>query len=64
MNIDNQNNGFTAFTDCEVLTILPMEVICNPTNASGPDIPDGSITIFITGGTPPDRDWETYYLHR
>jgi hypothetical protein len=30
-----------------------MEVICNSTNASGPDIPDGSITIFITGGTPP-----------
>lgn len=39
--------------DCGIITILPMEVICVSKNSSGPDIPDGSTQIIVTGGTPP-----------
>jgi hypothetical protein len=30
-----------------------MEVFCYSTNASGPDVPDGTASIYITGGTSP-----------
>jgi len=42
----NQNN-------CNVSALRPLEVICNPTNASNPDTQDGSIQLYINGGTSP-----------
>ena len=39
--------------NCNVSNLLPLEVICNPTNASSPEAQDGSIQLFINGGTAP-----------
>lgn len=39
--------------DCGIITLLPMEVFCDSTNSSGPDVPDGTASIYITGGTLP-----------
>jgi len=38
---------------CEVITLLPLGVICNTTNASTPQTPNGSIYLQITGGSAP-----------
>lgn len=38
---------------CSILTILPMGVECNPTNATSLVTSDGSITLNISGGTGP-----------
>ncbi len=36
-----------------------MEVICNPTNATSPETQDGSIQLYINGGTSPYTvSWE------
>lgn len=39
--------------ECNVITIFPMTIGCLPTNPSTVNSTDGSITISITGGTPP-----------
>jgi hypothetical protein len=38
---------------CEVITLLPLGVICNTTNSSTPQTPNGSIYLQITGGSAP-----------
>lgn len=38
---------------CNIVTILPLGVICNPTDAFKPNTPNGSIQLNISGGTPP-----------
>jgi len=48
------NAGYIPVNDCNVLTIQPLNVICNVTNISGtPDSSNGSITLSILGGVPP-----------
>jgi len=46
MAVINQNN-------CNISNLRPLEVTCNPTNASSPETQDGSIQLFINGGTSP-----------
>lgn len=38
---------------CEIVTLLPLGVICNTVNASTPITTNGSIYLNITGGTAP-----------
>ena len=38
---------------CNIVTIFPLGVICNPTDAFKPNTPNGSIQLNISGGTPP-----------
>ena len=38
---------------CDVITLLPLGVICNTTNASTPTTTNGSIYLQITGGSSP-----------
>lgn len=38
---------------CSILTIFPMGVLCNPTNATSLVTSDGSISLNISGGTGP-----------
>jgi phosphatidylethanolamine-binding protein (PEBP) family uncharacterized protein len=48
------NSGYIPVNDCNVLTIQPLNVICNVTNITGnPDSSNGSITLSIVGGVPP-----------
>ena len=48
------NTGYIPVNDCDVLTILPLNVQCEVTNITGkPDSSNGSITLNITGGVPP-----------
>jgi phosphatidylethanolamine-binding protein (PEBP) family uncharacterized protein len=48
------NSGYIPVNDCNVLTIQPLNVICNVTNITGkPDSSNGSITLTIVGGVPP-----------
>jgi len=42
----NRNN-------CNVSALRPLEVTCNPTNASSPETQDGAIQLYINGGTAP-----------
>lgn len=44
--------GYTGNT-CDILTIFPMGLICSTSNAFTPFTSDGSIFLYITGGTPP-----------
>ena len=45
--------------ECEVLTLFPMVLICNNTNPSTLESCDGSISLMVSGGTPPyDINWE------
>jgi thioredoxin-related protein len=37
----------------EIIEILPLEVICYPTDATWPNCDDGQILLVIKGGTPP-----------
>jgi len=39
--------------ECDVLTIFPMDVVCDVTNPSSSISYDGSASLIITGGTPP-----------
>jgi hypothetical protein len=39
--------------ECDVITIFPMNVICESTNPTFTNTFDGIATILITGGTPP-----------
>jgi hypothetical protein len=46
--------------NCTVKSLRPLEVICNPTNATSPETQDGSIQLFINGGTSPYTiSWES-----
>jgi len=48
------NPGYIPVNSCSVLTIAPMVVKCNVTNVTGKEgLANGSITLTITGGTPP-----------
>ena len=38
---------------CEIITLLPLGVVCNTVNASTPTTTNGSIYLDITGGTAP-----------
>jgi len=38
---------------CNIVTIFPLGLVCNPTDAFKPNTPDGSIQLNISGGTPP-----------
>lgn len=44
--------GLTG-NQCTIITIIPMEVECNVTNASSPSASDGSAVVQVFGGTPP-----------
>jgi hypothetical protein len=51
-------NQFTAGsvqidTDCQVNTLQPMIVQCQPVNPTFSNTPDGSVALFVVGGTPP-----------
>ena len=39
--------------ECDVITIFPMTVECLVNNPSSQNATDGSLSISITGGTPP-----------
>lgn len=39
--------------ECDVITIFPMNVICESTNPTFTNTFDGTASILITGGTPP-----------
>jgi hypothetical protein len=39
--------------NCNVSSLRPLEVVCSPTNASSPESQDGSIQLYINGGTSP-----------
>ena len=44
---------------CTIKSIRPLGVTCSPTNASTPESQDGSIQLFISGGTSPYTvSWE------
>ena len=43
----------TPRNECDVLTIFPMNAICQILNPSTPESFDGSALLYITGGTPP-----------
>lgn len=48
------NTGYIPVNDCNVLTLQPLNVICNVTNVtSKPDASNGSISLSIVGGVPP-----------
>lgn len=48
------NPGYLPVNSCSVFTITPMVVKCNVTNVTGKEgSANGSITLQITGGTPP-----------
>lgn len=38
---------------CDVITLLPLGVICDSTNSSTPTTSNGSIYLQITGGSSP-----------
>lgn len=40
---------------CNIITLFPMTVQCSVVNAYSPTTSDGSVFLFITGGTPPYR---------
>jgi len=44
----------TGYTNsCDITTIYPMGVVCVTENASSPSASDGSMSVFVTGGTAP-----------
>jgi hypothetical protein len=46
--------------NCTIISLIPLEVTCNPTNATNPETQDGSIQLFINGGTSPYTiSWES-----
>lgn len=47
-------SSYTADTNsCGIVTIFPMGVVCFTEEASSPTAADGTMAIYITGGTPP-----------
>lgn len=45
--------GLLSGNSCNIITLFPMTVQCSVVNAYSPSTSDGSIFLFITGGTPP-----------
>lgn len=46
--------------NCNISNLRPLEVTCVPTNASAPGVSDGSISLYINGGTSPYTvSWST-----
>ena len=44
----------TGYTNsCDITTIYPMGLVCVTENASSPSASDGSMSVFVTGGTAP-----------
>lgn len=39
--------------NCTISSLLPLGVTCNSTNATTPETQDGSIQLYVYGGTPP-----------
>jgi len=46
-------SAFNNINECSPITIFPLGVECVSTNTSTPLTTDGSLTLNITGGTPP-----------
>ena len=45
--------------ECAIITLFPMTVICNSINPSTPQSYDGSVSVLVSGGTPPyNITWE------
>ena len=45
--------------ECAIVTLFPMTAICNTTNPSTSQSYDGSISLMVSGGTPPyNITWE------
>ena len=47
----SNTTGFT--NDCGITTIFPMGVACSTEDATSPTANNGSMTVFVSGGTPP-----------
>jgi len=47
----SNTTGFT--NDCGITTIFPMGVTCVTKDATSPTSNNGSMTVFVSGGTPP-----------
>ena len=45
--------GQLSGNSCNIITLLPLGVDCDSLNASTPDDTNGTVTLYITGGTPP-----------
>ena len=39
--------------ECTIVTLFPMTAICNNVNPTNPQSYDGSVSLMISGGTPP-----------
>ena len=45
--------------ECAIITLFPMTAICNSINPSTPQSYDGSVSVLVSGGTPPyNITWE------
>ena len=45
--------------ECAIITLFPMTAICNSNNPSTPQSYDGSVSVLVSGGTPPyNITWE------
>ena len=45
--------------ECTIITLFPMTAICNSNNPSTPQSYDGSVSVLVSGGTPPyNITWE------
>ena len=42
-----------AGSDCGIITIMPLFVECNSTNPTFAGLTNGSVSLYVTGGTPP-----------
>ena len=51
--ISQVNAGSIAGSDCQIKTIMPMYVECVSVNPELDSGLDGSVSLFVTGGTPP-----------
>lgn len=53
-------NNILRRNECDPIVIFPMGVQCTGTNPSLSTIPDGSLSLIISGGTPPYQvSWST-----
>ena len=52
----SSSTSYTLSNECNVITIFPMGVYCNPNNTINPSssgATDGRVSVRISGGTPP-----------
>lgn len=45
--------GLLSGNSCNIITLLPLGLDCDSLNASTPDSTNGTLALYITGGTPP-----------